>query len=55
MYEVKKSGAMWQVKDSRGVVQMQSLRRINCTDWVRQNTARPISPKPAPEGATVNT
>lgn len=38
MYTIKKTGALWQVLSPSGLVQFQSLRRINCTDWVRQQS-----------------
>lgn len=38
LYEVKKSGSMWLVlSKSSGKVQFQSLRRINCLDWIKSN------------------
>lgn len=40
MYTVKKDGSMWTVINSAGVVQFRSLRRINCTDWVKANTPK---------------
>lgn len=41
MYEVKRNGAMWEVKNkSSGVVQFKSLRRANCMDWVKNNTPK---------------
>jgi hypothetical protein len=41
MYRVKRNGALWQVLNSENVLQFQSLRRANCTDWVRDNTKSP--------------
>lgn len=41
MYEVKKESGQWVVKSTRtGMVQFRSLRRINCTDWVKLQTGQ---------------
>lgn len=38
LYEVKKDGGQWVVRStSTGLVQMRSLQRVNCTDWVKAN------------------
>jgi hypothetical protein len=38
-YQVKRDGALWIVlSTSTGLQQFHSLRRVNCTDWVRANS-----------------
>lgn len=40
MYKIKKIDGMWKVVVESGIVQFSSLRRVNCSDWVKANAPK---------------
>lgn len=40
MYKIKKIDGMWKVVAESGIIQFSSLRRVNCSDWVKANALK---------------